>query len=440
MFFSGMVLAGDGSAGPQGGTWLSSVMTGWGSKSDSGSWVTPQTALALASVQRAVTILAETIAQLPIDFYRPTPDDGRVRVSDHPAWPLLRVAPNEFQTPYQFNEFKQISLGLRGNAFALKFYDPSGRVKSLYPLNADRVQVLVSPIDRMPYYRVLHAPDGIEGMFPLRDIHHVRWISDNPYTGLSPISLHRDAIGVAITTERHTGKMFGNGTTLSGVITRPSAAPAIKDPAGIERITSEWASKYAGADNSGKVALLQEGMEFKPLSMTNQDAQLIAARQYGVRDVARIYGIPAHMLGDLDRATHSNIEQQSLEFVIYTLMAWLKRHEEAMERDFLSEEERLAGMTIRFDITGLLRGDISSRYAAYAQARQWGWMSINDIRRMENLPPVQGGDSYLQPLNMTDVQTPPVVAPPLVPAKSRTNGKKSGVTDKQIAAIEGILS
>ena len=234
--------------------------------------------------------------------------------------------------------------------------------------------------------------------------------------------------------------MFGNGTTLSGVITRPSAAPAIKDPAGIERITSEWASKYAGADNSGKVALLQEGMEFKPLSMTNQDAQLIAARQYGVRDVARIYGIPAHMLGDLDRATHSNIEQQSLEFVIYTLMAWLKRHEEAMERDFLSEEERLAGMTIRFDITGLLRGDISSRYAAYAQARQWGWMSINDIRRMENLPPVQGGDSYLQPLNMTDVQTPPVVAPPLVPAKSRTNGKKSGVTDKQIAAIEGILS
>ena len=217
MFFSGRVLAGNGSAGPQGGNWLSSVMTGWGSKSDSGSWVTPQTALALASVQRAVTILAETIAQLPIDFYRPTPDDGRVRVSDHPAWPLLRVAPNEFQTPYQFNEFKQISLGLRGNAFALKFYDPSGRVKSLYPLNADRVQVLVSPVDRMPYYRVLHAPDGIEGMFPLRDIHHVRWISDNPYTGLSPISLHRDAIGVAITTERHTGKMFGKTLLPSGL-------------------------------------------------------------------------------------------------------------------------------------------------------------------------------------------------------------------------------
>ena len=133
-----------------------------------------------------------------------------------------------------------MSLGLRGNAFALKFYNPDGTLKSLYPLGADRVQVMVSPVDRMPYYRILLAPDGIEGIFALRDIHHVRWISDNAYTGISPISLHRDAIGVALATERHTGKMFGNGTNLSGVITRPAASPAIKDPAAIERITSDF--------------------------------------------------------------------------------------------------------------------------------------------------------------------------------------------------------
>ena len=186
----------------------------------------------------------------------------------------------------------------------------------------------------------------------------------------------------------------------------------------------------------GRVALLQEGMEFKPLSMTNEDAQLIAARQYSVRDVARIYGIPAHMLGDLDRATHSNIEQQSLEFVIYTLMPWLKRHEEAMERDFLSDEERLSGVSIQFNVTSLLRGDITSRYAAYAQARQWGWMSINDIRRLENLPPVEGGNTYLQPLNMTDAGNPS--------AASAAKGQASTsagtpLSDKHIAAIEGIL-
>jgi HK97 family phage portal protein len=432
MFFSDIVFAGNGNITQQSsGGWLGNFLGGGYGRSDAGTWVTPQTALALTAVQRAVTILAEAVGQLPIEMYRTTDDGSRIQVTDHPLIGLLRVAPNDFQTPLQFNEYKQVSLGLRGNAFALKFYKPDGTLRSLYPLNADRVQVLVSPVDRMPYYRILRAPDGVEGIFALRDIHHVRWISDNAYTGISPISLHREAIGVALATERHTGKMFGNGTNLSGVITRPAASPAIKDPAAIERITGDWAAKYAGTDNVGRVALLQEGMEFKPLSMTNEDAQLIAARQYSVRDVARIYGIPAHMLGDLDRATHSNIEQQSLEFVIYTLMPWLKRHEEAMERDFLAQGERQAGMTIQFNVTSLLRGDITSRYAAYAQARQWGWMSINDIRRLENLPPVKGGDTYLQPLNMTDASHPASPVQPGVPPR---------VTDKQIAAIEGLIS
>jgi HK97 family phage portal protein len=435
MFFSDIVFAGNGNITQQGGGgWLGNFLGGGYGRSDAGAWVTPQTALALTAVQRAVTILAESVSQLPIEIYRTSQDNSRVLVLDHPVTPLFKVAPNEFQTPFQFNEFKQLSLGLRGNSFALKFYNTNGLVRALYPLNADRVQVMVSPVDHMPYYRVLRAPDGVEGIFALRDMHHVRWISDNAYTGISPISLHRDALGVALATERHTGKMFGNGTNLSGVITRPAASPAIKDPAAIDRITSDWANKYAGTENVGRVALLQEGMEFKPLSMTNEDAQLIAARQYSVRDIARIYGIPAHMLGDLERATHSNIEQQSLEFVIYTLMPWLKRHEEAMERDFLSEDERLSGVSIQFNVTSLLRGDITSRYAAYAQARQWGWMSINDIRRLENLPPVEGGNTYLQPLNMTDASSPQKTV-----SVTKNASADAQITDKQIAAIEGLL-
>jgi phage portal protein BeeE len=141
------------------------------------------------------------------------------------------------------------------------------------------------------------------------------------------------------------------------------------------------------------------------------------------------------MLGDLERATHSNIEQQSLEFVIYTLMPWLRRHEEAMDRDFLSQDERLSGLSIQFNVTSLLRGDITSRYAAYAQARQWGWMSINDIRRMENLPPVTGGDVYLQPLNMTNAGAPPNPSTTLTPQRAMT----AMVPDTQIAEIERIL-
>ena len=166
MFFSDIVFAGNGNITQQGGGgWLGNFLGGGYGRSDAGSWVTPQTALALTAVQRAVTILAESVGQLPIEIYKTSSDNSRTLVRDHPVAPLLRVAPNEFQTPFQFNEFKQISLGLRGNAFALKFYNASGGVKSLYPLNADRVQVMVSPMDRMPYYRVLRAPDGIEGFF-----------------------------------------------------------------------------------------------------------------------------------------------------------------------------------------------------------------------------------------------------------------------------------
>ena len=436
MFFSDIVFAGNGNVLQQGsGGWVGNFLSGWYGRANSGAVVTPQSALALTAVQRAVTILAEAVGQLPIEIYQTNSDGSRQKITDHPLIRVLSIAPNGFQTPLQFNEYKQVSLGLRGNAFALKYFNPDGSLQSLYPLNADRVQILVSPVDRMPYYRVLRAPDGVEGIFPLAGMHHVRWISDNAYTGISPISLHRDAIGVALSTEKHTGKMFGNGTNLSGVITRPASSQAIKDPAAIDRITGDWAAKYAGTENVGRVALLQEGMEFKPLSMTNEDAQLIAARQYGVRDIARIYGIPAHMLGDLERATHSNIEQQSLEFVIYTLMPWLRRHEEAMDRDFLSQDERLSGLSIQFNVTSLLRGDITSRYAAYAQARQWGWMSINDIRRMENLPPVTGGDVYLQPLNMTNAGAPPNPSTTLTPQRAMT----AMVPDTQIAEIERIL-
>lgn len=410
MFFS-QFFSGSGNIAPAGaGGWLGS-MVGLGGPSEAGPTINPQTALALTAVQRAVTLLAESIAQLPSRLYQAGAGDSRRLVTDHPAHRIIALQPNGWMTPFQAHEYKQHSMGLRGNAFALKEIAGDGSVQSLYPLHPDRVQILVSPQDRMPYYQILAAQDGISGVFPLRQIHHVRWIGDNPYAGLSPIALHKEALGIVAASEKHTARVFGNGTRLSGVITRPKDAAGIKEQAVIDRILADWKRKYSGAGNAGEVALLQEGMEFKPLSMSNEDAQLIEARGYGVRDVARIYGIPPHKLGDLSEATFSNIEQQSLEFVVYTLMPWIKRHEEAMERDLLSADDRAAGLYIQFDVTSLLRGDTQSRYAAYAQARQWGWLSVNDIRRLENLPPIQGGNVYLTPLNMVDGKTGLPVAP-----------------------------
>lgn len=432
MFFSQFFAGGGGFLPAGNGGWMGAT-GGIGGPSEAGPTINPQTALTLTAVQRAVTLLAESIAQLPCRLYQiETGKQGETRrlVTDHPAHRVISVEPNGWMTPFQAHEYKQHSMGLRGNAFALKELDTDGSVKSIYPLHPDRVQIMVSPKDRMPYFNVLAAPDGLYGIFPLRQMHHVRWIGDNVYAGLSPIALHKEALGIVAASERHTARVFGNGTRLSGVITRPHEVSGIRDQAAIDKILADWKKKYAGSANAGEVALLQEGMDFKPLSMSNEDAQLIEARGYGVRDVARIFGIPPHKLGDLSEATFSNIEQQSLEFVVYTLMPWIKRHEEAMERDFLTADDRAAGYYIQFDVSGLLRGDTQSRYAAYAQARQWGWLSVNDIRRLENLPPVEGGDVYLSPLNMSDGKTGMPIGP----------GNAPKATDKQIQAIEGILT
>ncbi len=235
----------------------------------------------------------------------------------------------------------------------------------------------------------------------MRMVHHVRWHSLNHYTGLSPIELHAESIGLAQAVRQYTGKSFANGTSVSGVIERPREAPAIKDQGSIDRIVDQWGEKYSGMDNAKKVALLQEGMTFKPISMTNVDADIINILNASGTDVARIYKIPLPMVNDLSKANYNTTEQLLIQFVVFGLLPWVKRHEQSMMRDFLLPADR-RGYFIEFNLSGLLRGDQKSRYEAYAIGRQWGWLSVNDIRRLENMPPVSGGDIYLQPLNMVD--------------------------------------
>ena len=400
MWFSN-AFSGGGAANPQAGAWLGSTAGSWGVKSDAGEVVSPTSAFAIPAVQRCVMILAEAVSRLPIKIYQALPDGGFDEVKDHALHPLLQVSPAPFLTPQAFNEFKQISLGLRGNAYAVKMYDNRGRLVSLMPINPDRVIVLINPENHLPYYRVTMSPvDGIDGVFSWEDIHHVRWgNSENPFVGLSPVMLHADPLGISMATERHAGKTFKNGTNLGGVLTRPENKPGLSQEA-VKAVLGAWNDAYSGASNANKTALLQEGMEFKQMSMTNADAQIIESRKYGVSDIARIYGIPLHMLGEMSGSTKANIEQESLNFLNNTLMPWLRRHEEAMERDFLTLGERLSGLTIRYDTKDLLRGDTAARYSSYSVGIQWGFLSPNDARHAENLPPIAGGDRYLEPLNM----------------------------------------
>jgi len=410
-FFSPQVSAGGG------GSWLSGL---GGARSDAGPLVTVESALTLTSLQACVTLIAESIAQLPLELFRRTKDGGREPAKDHPLYRILAYAPNEWQTPFEYRENSQLKAGTRGNSISLIGRDGDGTVTGLYPVDTESVQVLKGP-DLLPYYRI----DGQEPI-PQRMVHHVRWWSLNNYVGMSPIMLHANAIGHAQAIQQYAGKSFLNGTALSGVIERPRESSPIKDQIVIDRITDRWQQMYGGSTNAKRVAMLQEGMTFKPLSMTNVDAELIPALKLTSLDIARIYKVPPHMIGELDKATFSNIEHQAIQFVIYTLLPWIKRHEQAMMRDLLLPSER-DEYYIEFNVSGLLRGDQGSRYAAYAVARQWGWLSVNDIRRLENLPPIKGGNTYLQPLNMVDAAKPL----PVTPVKASA---------EQVAEIQGILA
>lgn len=393
MFFSSVLGSNTGAVSDGSSSfWRGLIGSG---RNSSGVQVTPDTALALPILQNCVTLLAESVAQLPLELYRRQDKGQREAAINHPLYDVLRYQPNGFQTPYELRECEQMALGLRGNSYTFTERREDGNVTALWPLLNDKV-VVCKGADLLPYYRV-----GASDPLPMRHIHHVRWVSGNHYVGLSPIELHAEAVGLAQAVRMYTGKSFANGASVSGVIERPREAPAIKDQGTIDRILDQWGNKYGGMDNAKKVAMLQEGMTFKPISMTNVDADIANILKLSGSDVARIYKVPLPMVNDLDKANYNTIEQLLIQFVVFCLLPWVKRHEQAMMRDYLLPQDRREYF-IEHNLSGLLRGDQKSRYEAYAIGRQWGWLSVNDIRRLENMPPVAGGDVYLQPLNMVD--------------------------------------
>ncbi|MGG4774838.1 phage portal protein [Paenalcaligenes sp. Me52] len=384
-------------SGQGGSGWLSGFLGGV--RSAAGQDVNAKSAMAIPVLQNCVSLLAESIAQLPIELYRRLPDGGREAATDHPLYKILKYRPNPWQTSFEYREFSQMSAGLRGNSYSYIERDGGGVITGLYPMDPDNITVWKGS-DLCPYYQIA----GSDERLPQRYFHHVRWMSFDNYVGASPIALHANAIGYSLALAEYSAKSFVNGTALSGVLERPRESPAIKDQKIVDAITDDWQSRFGGSGNKGKVAMLQEGMTFKPLSMSNVDADLIKALTLTGADMARIWKIPLPMLAVMEGATYNNVENLQIQFVIYALLPWIRRHESAMQRDFLRLDE-MDELYIEFNIGGLLRGNQEARYKAYAIARQWGWLSVNDIRKLENLPPIPGGDVYLQPLNMVDAAT-----------------------------------
>ena len=290
---------------------------------------------------------------------------------------------------------------LWGNAYAQIIRNGKGEIIALYPLMPNKMQVDRDESGKL-YYTYTRSEgeantmQGSSVTLEPKDVLHIPGLGFDGLVGYSPIAMAKNAIGLAIATEEFGSKFFANGAAPSGVLEHPGT---IKDPT---RVREAWQSQFGGSGNSGKVAVLEEGMKYTPISISPEQAQFLETRKFQINEIARIFRVPPHMVGDLEKSSFSNIEQQSLEFVKYTLDPWVVRWEQSLSRSLLSEDEKKVYF-FKFKLEGLLRGDYQSRMNGYAIARQNGWMSANDIRELEDLDkltPEQGGDLYLINGNM----------------------------------------
>jgi HK97 family phage portal protein len=387
----------DASPAPDDDYWYRGSQIGSG-VAQSGAVVTPDTALRVSAVYACVRILAQSLAMLPLIVYRVS-DSGRIKAADHPLYMLLRTRPNSWQTAYEFRLMMMGHLALRGNAYARIIGSPDGSIAELRPLHPDRVRV-VRLTNGAIRYDVTDPNTSVVASYVQSEILHIRGLTSDGIVGLSPIAIARESIGGALATQDYSNRLFRNNARPSGVLTVPGK---LSDQAA-KRLKSDWATLHGGENVHG-TAILEDGMLWKETGMTPEDAQFLQTRKFQIDDVARIFGVPPHMLGVLERSTMNNIEHQGIDFVTHTLMPWLVAWEQAIGRDLMTESER-AELSVEFQVDALLRGDTESRYAGYAIGRQWGWLNVNEIRAREGLDPVDGGDMYLRPLNMVDATDP----------------------------------
>ena len=396
--------------------------------STSGKRVNQKSAMQMTAVYSCVRILSEAVASLPIHVYRYNAQGGKEKAFNHPLYFLLHDEPNPEMTSFVFRETLMTHLLLWGNAYAQIIRNGKGEIVALYPLMPDRMTVDRDENGKLYYEYTISTDDpytlkGSTVRLEPRDVLHVPGLGFDGLVGYSPIAMAKNAIGLAIAAEEYGSKFYANGAAPSGVLEHPGT---LKDPA---KVRDSWSETFGGSANSHKIAVLEEGMKYTPISINPNEAQFLETRKFQINEIARIFRVPPHMVGDLEKSSFSNIEQQSLEFVKYTLDPWVSRWEQSMIRSLLSKEEK-STYFIKFNVDGLLRGDYESRMNGYAIGRQNGWMSANDIRELENLdriPAELGGDLYLINGNMTKLEDAGIFA--------NTNNGKENSEDEEVLEL-----
>jgi len=366
-------------------------------RTTSGKPVNERTAMQTTAVYACVRILAEAVASLPLHVYEYQDDGGKKLVHDHTLYYLLHDEPNPEMTSFVFRETLMSHLLIWGNAYAQIIRDGAGRVLGLYPLLPDKMEVQRDDKGNIYYVYSRNSDENPTfkeyGNIKLKaeDVLHIPGLGFDGLIGYSPIAMAKNAVGMTLACEEYGASFFANGANPGGVLEHPGV---LKDPS---KVRESWNSVYRGVSNAHKIAVLEEGMKYQQIGIPPEEAQFLETRKFQINEIARLYRIPPHMVGDLDKSSFSNIEQQSLEFVKYTLDPWVIRWEQSLQRSLLLPGEK-GKYFIKLNVDGLLRGDYQSRMNGYAVGRQNGWFSANDIREMENMNPIpdeEGGNLYL---------------------------------------------
>jgi HK97 family phage portal protein len=389
--------------------------------------------MSFSAVYAAVRVISETVASLPLIIYRRLPR-GKERATSNPAYPILHDRPNDYMTSIVFRETAMVHVLLWGNAYAEVVWGGGGSVRGLYLIEPWRCKPKV--IDGRLIYHVQTGYDENGQVMEQRDIDyrdivHVPGLSFNGIHGRSVVSWARESIGLGLRSEEFGSSFFGKAARPSGVLEHPGVLA--EDSAA--RLRDSWQRTYGSAENTGKVAVLEEGMKFNPLTIPPEDAQFLQTRKFQVEEIARWFRLPPHKIGSLDKATFSNIEHQALEFVSDTIQPWLIRWEQEINRKILGGD-----LFCEHLVDSLLRGDISSRYAAYATGKQNGWLSADEIRERENMNPLPDGQGeiYLVPLNMVPADAVDSVAADELPGEP--TGIREILVDGLIEAMQRMVS
>jgi HK97 family phage portal protein len=377
----------------------------WGlsGMTEAGIGVTPETALQLTAVFACVRILTESLATLPLCIYRRLYPRGKEEATNHPLWKLFQDGPNEEQTGFDWLEMTVGHLALRGNAYNKLLYPAAGPLSGMMPLHPD----LMRPFrDAKGVIFYEYQPNGGEKqVFSAEEILHFSIFSDG-LKGRSVIDYNREAVGLGLAAEQYGSRLFQNGAVPGGVIT----TPAVLGDKARENIKKSIRERHEGSQNAHRTMILEEGMKWEKIGVAPDEAQFLETRKFQIAEIARMFRVPPHLIGDLERSTNNNIEQQSLDFVVNTLTPWTTRLAQRMQKDLLTDTGKKS-FFIDFDFRSRLRGDTAGRAAIGNAMFATGAASPNDIRDLNGDNPREGGDTYYVPMNMVDSNAPPAPEP-----------------------------